>query len=434
MSTCPHCQQPFKLAPNVRQQFFYPFRRLTTSHNLPPLQVDRLGPFSKNGNNLEVLIKIEQLQFYDDDQGMNRALHQVVFDHETGLIYTNPAYTPHGFEVLFEKAGYSYSHNAKNTQAQADWLMKLIPNIGQLIDIGCGKGDFLRACQANIKTGIEIDPKAIMEGMSRKTAFYDDIHFLNKPSEAVDWPNVIMPGVGPLVVTLWHTLEHFPDPVAVLRNLRQNTPPDTRLVIEVPVLEYAANEDIVGFFSPMHLTHFSVPSLNTMLFATGWDPLCFQPAINYNGYRVIAAQGITIPAAMCDEQKQRDYERAMAAVDNWVKNIERCKERIAKIPNTAKVIIWGAGLHFQYLERLTNLFMYHQDFCLVDIDPAKTGTFVHGIRVFQPDDIPHAVWQDPDVYVLVSSYGNQPEIVDAAKWKGVPDSRLITLYDNVQCY
>jgi hypothetical protein len=67
---------------------------------------------------------------------------------------------------------------------------------------------------------------------------------------------------------MFHVLEHLPDPVSVLKRLRDHAHNSTRLVIEVPILEKGQTNDIHGFFSPQHLTHFSKKTLDNVLKVT----------------------------------------------------------------------------------------------------------------------------------------------------------------------
>ena len=72
---------------------------------------------------------------------------------------------------------------------------------------------------------------------------------------------------------MFHVLEHLADPYKTLRNLRQNSHAETRLVIEVPVIEKGFTNDLNGFLSIQHATHFSFNSLKLIMERAGWQIL-----------------------------------------------------------------------------------------------------------------------------------------------------------------
>ena len=60
---------------------------------------------------------------------------------------------------------------------------------------------------------------------------------------------------------MFHVLEHLKNPLETLINILKSAHQTTYLLIEVPILENGFTNDINGFFSAQHLTHFSRQSL-----------------------------------------------------------------------------------------------------------------------------------------------------------------------------
>jgi hypothetical protein len=98
------------------------------------------------------------------------------------------------------------------------------------------------------------------------------------------------------------------------------------------------------------------------------------------------------------------------------------------------VVVWGSGTHTELLYHLTPLFRSDagRRFALVDADPIKQGTTWRGIAVHPPGAIQSVRWTD--ARLVISSYGSQNAIADAAVEMGVPDDRVVRLYEYTSSY
>jgi len=126
---------------------------------------------------------------------------------------------------------------------------------GLLLDIGCGTGDFLATCQKDgwkVK-GIEPSDKARdLSGrkLEGEELVSDTIHsFLDSDQGKFD------------VITMWHVLEHVPNLMEYIQQLKLLLKPDGLIVIAVPNFKsYDANhykEFWAAYDVPRHLWHFS---------------------------------------------------------------------------------------------------------------------------------------------------------------------------------
>jgi SAM-dependent methyltransferase len=111
-------------------------------------------------------------------------------------------------------------------QRRARFAGSLKGSAGSVLDIGCGNGKFLALMAASgwTITGTELPGPAWaraerVPGMRLVRA---DEFPLPVPSASMD------------LVTLWHVLEHVPDPALALREARRVLKPDGALVVEVP--------------------------------------------------------------------------------------------------------------------------------------------------------------------------------------------------------
>ena len=399
-------------------------KRLKRSESSAPLQTLRHCPLC-NANGEEELFALHDFQFFTDQDGRNRAEHRVVHCQQCGVIYTNPCYTPTGFQVLFDKAGCSYGHTAGRIAEQVAWLSDRFPAAQSLMDVGCGNGDLLKALPQTLsRHGIDVDEQT-----------------LNKVAQDAPGINFSLCDFGGLkslpqvdVITMFHVLEHLPDPSGFLGQLRKLSKDSVGLVIEVPVVDRAAelqDRDIVGFFSVQHLTHFSKAALERMLAKNGWRVVHVEAMAGYNGWRIVAEHG--------PQQEQIGYDAsgltaASAYLDVWQSNVAMVKSRIKALNGAQQIMIWGAGQHTEYLALLTELFELDASFVIVDSDPLKQGQRYHSLPVLAPSQIPENEWSAGTFPIVISTYGGQESVLKVLREKGVTDSRIVALYDRTSRY
>lgn len=131
-----------------------------------------------------------------------------------------------------------------------------------LLDVGCGTGDFLLVCKNNgwKVTGVEPNAKAKItaENKLKGTAdseIYSEINQLNSEAQFD-------------VITLWHVLEHVPNLEVYISSLKKLLKPGGVLIVAVPNFKsYDANyykQFWAAFDVPRHLWHFSKKSIRLL--------------------------------------------------------------------------------------------------------------------------------------------------------------------------
>ena len=369
---------------------------------------------------------MHDFQWFSDDATLPKRvdIHEVQCD-ACAALYLNPAYTPYGFQALFAEAGCSYGATAGRPQEQLRWLTAqgLLQPGKRLLDVGCYDGRFLALMPETVqRLGVDIDLPAIergrrLYGASGITLIHDDFDCFRLEQ-------------APDAITLFHVLEHLPDPVATLANLRAMAAPATRLVVEVPILENGLTNDINGFFSVQHMTHFSRRSLANALARAGWaiETRLEQP--DYNGCRVLcrpaaAEAGVTGAA--------EDRPRLSAYLQHHRAAVQAVQQRLAALAGAEKVLIWGGGLHTEFLYQLTDLFRAPgRQFVIVDSDPLKQGKSWRGIAICAPELLRGMARGNTPL--VISSYGGQPAIAQAAVQAGCRPEALVRLYQQVNVY
>jgi 2-polyprenyl-3-methyl-5-hydroxy-6-metoxy-1,4-benzoquinol methylase len=136
-----------------------------------------------------------------------------------------------------------------------------------ILDVGCGKPSFLKACQLklNCKTmGIDFSD----EGWKEQTTQFDGLDL--RVAEIKDLPSNLQPDV----ITMWHYLEHDYKPLENLIYLHSIAKPTTTLIIEIPNFDSSSrkkyDENWAGWHTPRHLSLFSPNNIELLLNKSGW--------------------------------------------------------------------------------------------------------------------------------------------------------------------
>ena len=136
-----------------------------------------------------------------------------------------------------------------------------------ILDIGCGKPTFLKACQHEIKCqtmGIDFSD----EGWKDKADNFKSINL--QVAEIKDLPTTLEPDV----ITMWHYLEHDYTPFENLSSLKSLSKPSTTLIIEIPNFDSASRKKYgknwAGWHTPRHISLFSPKNIELLLKKSGW--------------------------------------------------------------------------------------------------------------------------------------------------------------------
>jgi 2-polyprenyl-3-methyl-5-hydroxy-6-metoxy-1,4-benzoquinol methylase len=136
-----------------------------------------------------------------------------------------------------------------------------------ILDIGCGKPSFLKACQQTLNCqtmGIDFSD----EGWKDESAHFEGLDL--KVAEIKDLPSSLQPDV----ITMWHYLEHDYTPFENLSYLKSIAKPSTTLIIEIPNFDSTSRrkygEKWAGWHTPRHISLFSPDNVALLLQKSGW--------------------------------------------------------------------------------------------------------------------------------------------------------------------
>ncbi|TMA27590.1 MAG: class I SAM-dependent methyltransferase [Deltaproteobacteria bacterium] len=177
-----------------------------------------------------------------------------------GLGHTSPV--PEDLGRYYGRRYYGGRHGL--TQALCLWrrarLLDRFGGKGRVLDVGCGDGSFLDAARAR---GWEV------AGTERNPA--------PPRSKELQVFRSIAEASGPFSsATLWHSLEHLPDPRGALEQLRALLEPRSTVLVAVPDAQ-GAQARLFGRLwrhldVPRHLFHFGRESLARLLERAGFTP------------------------------------------------------------------------------------------------------------------------------------------------------------------
>jgi cyclopropane fatty-acyl-phospholipid synthase-like methyltransferase len=191
-----------------------------------------------------------------------------------------------------------------------DWLIRTgsLPKEGTLLDVGCGNGAFMRSFGGKRPdwkmNGLELD--------ARNRALVTAI------------PGVEELHVGTIeslqsrfdMISLIHALEHMPDPVGYLREIRGRLNEGGMVLIEVPDLDKSRFDILVAD----HCTHFRTTTLRNALCKAGFEVMHVEAGVVSKELTLLAR-----PAPFMDhaEKATSDKEGEVAAQAHitWLQNV-----------------------------------------------------------------------------------------------------------------
>ncbi len=161
------------------------------------------------------------------------------------------------------------SPEMKRRISQEDHRIKFFRNLkkrGKVLDIGCGMGYFLYACR---KHGYEVEGQDVSDDSASYLRSELKIPVTTGQIEEINIENNSLD-----IITMWHSLEHTPDPRKHLEKAWNWLKPDGFLVVDVPNHEGTDAKETWnswnGWDLPYHLYHFTPKTLINMLSQHGF--------------------------------------------------------------------------------------------------------------------------------------------------------------------
>lgn len=128
-----------------------------------------------------------------------------------------------------------------------------------LLDVGCGTGDFLKTCENAGWNVVGVEPSLNAQNIAKSKLKNANVIY----GDLFELQNVQFD-----VITLWHVLEHVPDLEVYIAQLKKLLKPEGVLIIAVP--NYKSFDALyykqywAAFDVPRHLWHFSKKSISLL--------------------------------------------------------------------------------------------------------------------------------------------------------------------------
>jgi SAM-dependent methyltransferase len=288
--------------------------------------------------------------------------------------------------TIFDVSLNEYSPNFEETQHFSPtfdgWARQLVDRLvrdydirgKQVIEIGCGKGEFLALlCAAGGNQGIGIDPGCIPERLQHeevsRVRFIRDLY----SEQYADLPGD--------VVCCRHTLEHIQPTREFMRMVRRviGSRQDTLVFFEVPDMTRVLRERAFWDIYYEHCTYYTAGSLAKVFRSAGFEivELVRDFADQYLWVTARPTHAPTAPSLAIEDDLELTTRDVAAFRTRCPEDIAAFRDRIRGLAAAGRrPVIWGAGSKCVAL--LTTAGIGSEVEYLVDINPHKAGKFLPG--------------------------------------------------------
>lgn len=332
---------------------------------------------------LRELYRAEQMPLFQNHMFATR---EEALDCETGdVVLVQDAGTGLVFNHAFEPGRIVYDEHYQNEQANSPAFQSHLDSVAALItrhlkgrpliEVGCGKGGFLNQLA---KLGFPItgmDPAYEGDNPAIRKEYFS-------PASAITGEGVI----------LRHVLEHIPDPLAFLREIRDANAGGGLVYIEVPCLDWILeNRSWFDIFYE-HVNYFRLADFRRMF------GRLLEATHSFGG------QYLSVLADLSTLRKPALDEPMLEFPSSFMSGISRHAERL-KAGQATSTAIWGGaskGVIFAIQMKRAGAPVQK----VIDINPAKQGRFlaVTGLQVLPPEAALADMPDGSDIIVMNPNY------------------------------
>ncbi|HQP91542.1 MAG TPA: class I SAM-dependent methyltransferase, partial [Candidatus Omnitrophota bacterium] len=164
-------------------------------------------------------------------------------------------------------------------RARSSLIKRYAGDNARLLEIGCGRGDFLFYLPGSLKKScVEINPGAVEFIKSKMKDI--DIYSLRLDDKSEDIS--LLDGRFDIVLA-WHSFEHFSDPVILFKNVNKTLDLNGVLIFSVPNKASLglrlAGERWFHLDTPRHIVHYDRKSIERIAQLSGFDIVEFRSSV-----------------------------------------------------------------------------------------------------------------------------------------------------------
>ena len=280
-------------------------------------------------------------------------------------------------------------------------LQKKEITASKIVEVGCGKGNFLRLLVSDGKRnniGYGFDPSYVGPVSDLNNRLNFEKRFYGKDCADLKAD----------IVVCRHVIEHVPDPIELLDSIRFALMGscDAKVFFETPCAEWILENKVIWDFFYEHCSMFTVRSLAT--------------AFQLSGFQVTTAKKVfggqylwleAVPASGKIKEINKYFynrnniealayqfaERENELIVNWI-------IKIKKLAENGKLAVWGGGAKGVTFVQLVDPECKYIE-CIIDLNPNKQGKFlpgsghpIIGIKEAGKMDIKYAILMNPNYF------------------------------------
>ncbi len=321
---------------------------------------------------------------------MNMPVHQnfICYDKKSAveltrgnLIMTTCKNCGFVFNKASDKSLLSYGENYDNTQTHSPFFQKYISELishllgdkavenCNIVEIGCGKGFFIRrlVAEGSGNTGIGFDPSYLgpLEDLNGKLRFKKQLY-------GPDYMDI-----EPDVVICRHVIEHIPDPLNMTTAIHSalSKSPKAQIFFETPCVEWILKNNVLWDFFYEHCSLFTKSSLKTVFELSGFEVK--------NVHHTFGGQYLWLEATPSKKFDTVFYNpgNVVNLAESFGKKEKELKEfwieKLDALKKDGKVAVWGAGAKGVTLLNLADPQAERIDY-VIDMNPRKQGKYAPG--------------------------------------------------------
>ena len=278
----------------------------------------------------------------------------------------------------------------------------------RIVEIGCGNGDFLRLICGAGNHGEGYDPS---QPTSRWEVGRGSVEIIGRNFTAED-------ARGADFVCCRHVLEHLPEPMALLGQLRENLDVSDNPVVFFEVPNGLFTLDRLGIWDIIHehVSYF-IPSSLVWAFHRAGFTVCSADSAFDDQYLWVEAR-VDDPVSSSDLPKRSSDALYSSFGPRFADKVAQWRRQIEESRSHGRhVVIWGAGSKGVMFLNLLRVTAGSGIDWVVDINPRKQGHFVPlmGQRIVAPE----CLLQNPPDLLVVMNPEYEGEIRETIKNMGI---------------
>jgi hypothetical protein len=273
---------------------------------------------------------------------------------------------------------------------------------GYVVDIGCGKGTFLKTAAAMFPgtRGLGVDPSYEPDESHEATGRLKFLAEKFTGNQVQERPDLIV---------CRHVLEHIPQPIEFLRLIHSELHafPDVPVFIEVPDLRWTIRNGAFWDFCYEHCNYFSDESIARAVELGGFSEAAVQYAFGNQYLWTEAINTTADPQILQNLDNQGNVASIAAEVQKYEESernaISSLQESVGQYKEDGYIVaIWGMATKGVLLVKLVDPDRYLVDFC-IDINTNKQGRFtpVTGHEI-QPPEVLLSAGTDKIVVIVMN--------------------------------